>query len=220
MTEISNDKKPKVAFSKVGTVMVKACHDETSTCPNILIKTLEWKQSILDWLQENDIHERVEKKIGAKKILFHHKMKISISSCPNACSRPQIADIGIVAFVKPYVDPIRCTVCGACVDECIDKAITMGEDAPIFDRALCLGCTKCRDICPSECIRLSEPSVRILVGGKLGRHPHLAEETGTEGSPEEMIHMIDSHLMDYLENARVGERFADYRLRMRKGMRS
>lgn len=195
------------------TVVVTSRHTEPSTCSNILMNTLEWKVEVDRWLRENDIHERVRVKLGLDKVLFHRKLKISISSCPNACSRPQIADIGMIAFVTPEVDSEQCTVCGACVDVCIDNAITMGEDAPIFDRELCLGCLKCRDNCPVECISLSEPSMKILAGGKMGRHPHMAEEIGILKTPQEMIRHIDILLMDYLENARLGERFADYRLR-------
>ncbi len=212
-----NQMMPKENKPGAEVVIVESCHNEVNNCPHVLIKTSQWKDAVEGWILENDIHERLRVKIRGSKILFHHKLKISISGCPNACSRPQIADIGIVGYVKPLVDPDDCTVCGACEKVCKDRAITVNEAAPVFDRKACLGCTLCRDICPNDCIRLSEPAVRILAGGKLGRHPHLANVVGTADTPEQMIHLIDRLAIDYIENAREGgERFADFRLRIRK----
>ncbi len=39
----------------------------------------------------------------------HEKMKISLSGCPNGCSRPHIYDMGIIGATRPLVDSSMCT---------------------------------------------------------------------------------------------------------------
>ncbi len=197
----------------VGMVVVESCHNELSGCPNVLIKTTEWRKAIEDWIAESGVSEKLRERVRGDKILYHHKLKISISGCPNGCSRPQIADFGIVGYVEPDVDPADCMTCGACGDECPDEAITVEGGPPVFDLSACRGCIACRDICPNGCISLSGPRVRILTGGKLGRHPHLAEVAGSAATPEELIGKIDSIVNGFIENSEDGERFADYWIR-------
>ena len=55
------------------------------------IEALMEKANILAFLKSNV-------KGGLK---FHHEFRVSISDCPNACSRPQIADIGIIGAAFP-----------------------------------------------------------------------------------------------------------------------
>jgi electron transport complex protein RnfB len=61
---------------------------------------------------------------------------------------------------KVYYSVTRgCTSCGTCVFECAQKAITLGENGAVIDRARCVGCGKCADNCASEAIeRIEERS--------------------------------------------------------------
>ena len=34
---------------------------------------------------------------------MHHEFRVSLSACPNACSRPQIVDIGLIGAVTPVL---------------------------------------------------------------------------------------------------------------------
>ena len=43
---------------------------------------------------------------------FHHEFRVSLSECPNACSRPQIADIGIIGAVLPGITDDACSQIG------------------------------------------------------------------------------------------------------------
>lgn len=201
-------------------VVTAACQNEMSNCPNVLINTSEWKDAVEKWVEDENVNERLRKLVGDDKVLFHHKLKISVAGCPNGCSRPQIADIGIVGYVRPDVDAETCTSCGACEDVCPDGAISVDGAPPVFDRVKCQGCMQCRNICPNSSISLSKPMVRILVGGKLGRHPHLAEVFGTARNAEELTKTISQIVNGYIENSRSGERFANYWLRSGQAART
>jgi len=201
---------PRENVPGVEMVVVETCHNELSNCPNVLIKTGEWKKAIEDWVRQSGVSERLRKRIKDDKILYHQKFRISISGCPNACSRPQIADLGITGFVRPEVDPAHCRFCGSCEEVCPDSAIEVKDAPPIFDRKACQGCTRCRDICPDKCISVSEPGARIMVGGKLGRHPRLAEVIGEVDESSQVIKFLDRIVNDYIEKGEPGERFADF----------
>jgi Pyruvate/2-oxoacid:ferredoxin oxidoreductase delta subunit len=194
-------------------LVVEACHSQLSGCPNVVLPTGPWCEAIEAWAREKDVSERLRARLRGDHILFHHKLRIAVAGCPNACSRPQIADVGVVGFVRPEADAERCTACGACARACPDGAIAVADGPPQFDRALCLGCRACAEACPQECIALSAPAARVLMGGKLGRHPHLAEPVATVGCPAELVALLDRTVDGFLGNAEPGERFANYWLR-------
>jgi anaerobic sulfite reductase subunit C len=198
-------------------VVIETCHNELSGCPNPLISTAVWKGAIEKWVRENDISERLRNTVKDGKIRYHNKFRISIAGCPNSCSRPQIADIGIVGFIRPEFVPADCTSCGSCAEACPDDAIEFDGDTPRFYLDKCQGCKACSRICPAECIYRSEPSVRLMVGGKLGRHPHLADIIDEVSEPSRALTIIDKIITDFIDNADTGERFADYWLRRGKG---
>ncbi len=214
----------------VDMVVVEVCHAKLSNCPNVIIDPEEWKVVIEDWVLKNEISERFRSKAEGEKILFHHKFRVSISGCPNGCSRPQIADFALVGFVVPDVDSDKCTSCGLCMEACPDSAISfnrasngdINDGPPIFDKVKCLGCYNCKDSCPTGCINVSEgdvlEDVRVLIGGKLGRHPHLADRAGVIKGPEELENILTRIADDYLKNGniyeeRTNERFSDYWIR-------
>lgn len=197
-------------------VMIETCHNELSHCPNVLIKTADWRSAVEDWAKAKNVSERLRSRVKGDKVFFHHKLKIAIAGCPNGCSRPQIADFGLAGLARPEAEPALCAQCGACAEVCPDAAITVDDAPPVFDRVACQGCKKCRDICPDQAISLSAPGVRLLVGGKLGRHPRLAEVAGEVRTPAELVPQLDRMVNDYLEQAKPEERFADFWARTRK----
>jgi dissimilatory sulfite reductase (desulfoviridin) alpha/beta subunit len=194
-------------------VIVEACHNKLSNCPNPLIDTEVWKQAVEDWARKNNISEKLRGRVKGDTIYHYHKFHVSISGCPNACSRPQIAEAGMTGFAKPEVDAEKCDDCGICAEVCPDRAITVNHNPPVFDLNKCLGCLKCRDICPEGCIQLAEPGVRAMMGGKLGRRPHLAEVIAEAQTPDDSIAILDQAVKDYLANGRAEERFSEYWIR-------
>ena len=74
---------------------------------------------------------------------------------------------------------------------------------------------RCSDACSRDCITLSQPGVRVLFGGKLGRHPRLAKVAGEMVELSEVIGLLNRVVGSYLDNAEPEERFADFLLRTR-----
>jgi len=150
--------------------------------------------------------------IGPLKI--HHEFSICVSDCPNACSRPQIADVGIIGAVRPRIMEEFCTGCGACSSSCIESAIRAeGGDGgrkrsapPAIDANKCVMCGNCVSACPSGAMEKAEKGWRIMTGGKLGRHPQLGRELGGIYSQEGVMAAVDRCLDIYFAHNIGGER--------------
>lgn len=188
---------------------VEACYG-SSGCPNRaapdgnLLEALENRFARHDFI--GFLKEKVE---GPLKI--HHEFRVSVSECPNACSRPQIADIGIIGARRPEVTDEACLRCGACTAVCPDGAIELTYDAdePQLDRTRCQACGKCLDACPSGTLREAVRGYRFLVGGKLGRHPQLGKEIEGIFPEAEVLDLVDRCIGVYFRRSRAGERFGE-----------
>lgn len=192
-------------------VVISACRGKAMGCPNSLIDIEDLLDRVSRFSQAGDLPENLRGLVKDDKILFHHKLKISLAGCPNGCSRPQIADFGLVGCVRPIFDRTLCTGCGACVEACPDQALTMIDDsAPRLDPEQCQGCKKCVQACPAGAVSLSRPTIRLLVGGSLGRRPHLAHSVGIYGDADQALSRIEAELKDYLGMAEPNQRFAAY----------
>jgi anaerobic sulfite reductase subunit C len=168
-----------------------------------------------------DIFARVEERLAGRNIRsflkervqgplkMHHEFRVSISDCPNACSRPQIADLGLIGARKPAVSNIPCNHCGACVEVCRENAIRLEADGPAVDFSKCLACGQCLGSCPTGTLQEGERGYRILAGGKLGRHPRLGREFPGIFSPEGALEAVDRCLDHYQKNCSRGERFGE-----------
>ena len=139
---------------------------------------------------------------------MHHEFRVSISDCPNACSRPQIVDLGLIGACVPLVTAEPCSQCGACVDACREEAIKLG-DGPTLDESACLACGQCMRVCPTGTLVEGQKGYRILVGGKLGRHPRLAQELPRVHSVEGAMDLVGRCLDHYQANCLKGERFGE-----------
>lgn len=191
-------------------VVVETCRGEEIGCPNLLIRVSDWKLALDRWAAETGVSRKLRQRLGQAKPRFHDLLHVSISGCPNGCSRPQIADVGITGWVRPELDPAECRSCGACSESCPDRAICMDSGLPLFDRIACQGCKKCEQVCPAECIALSDPAARVMLGGRLGRRPRLATPAARVERPQDLIMILDALLKSYLENAGPEERMADH----------
>ena len=101
----------------------------------------------------------------------HERIKAGFSACPNACSSPQIKDFGVTAFIVPELDLDKCTSCGKCHEACRENAIDF-SDHPEF-KENCIGCGDCMRACDRNAIA-GKVKLRIMAGGRLGRHPRFA----------------------------------------------
>ncbi len=72
------------------------------------------------------------------------------------------------AEVRPeFRDEALCTGCGKCVEVCPSGAVTMEEEKPIFDHGLCVGCADCIVFCPQRALRVLWTEKPERVGEKI-----------------------------------------------------
>jgi len=103
----------------------------------------------------------------------HNRLKINIAACANGCSRPHIADIGLIRVLRPQVNAGECLGCGICAESCPDRAVSMAGELPRINPDLCLDCGYCVKTCPEQALGRLDPGWRVIVGGRLGRRPKL-----------------------------------------------
>ncbi len=179
-----------------------------SGCPNRAVSCesfpLELEKALSRRKLKDFLRERVE---GSLKM--HHEFRVSVSDCPNACSRPQIVDVGLIGACVPEVSEQPCSECGACVDLCKENAVVLRDGRPCLDASKCLTCGQCVRVCPTGTLHEGKKGYRILVGGKLGRHPRLGEELPGICDPDETLRMLDRCFDLYQQSCQSGERFGE-----------
>jgi anaerobic sulfite reductase subunit C len=179
-----------------------------SGCPNRTVACDDLPRKMEDLLSRRNLKSFLEEKAKGP-LKLHHEFRVSISDCPNACSRPQIADIGLIGARRPNISEEPCTQCGACVETCREEAIVLAGKWPVVDWGKCVSCGQCIAACPTRTLQEEKSGFRIQVGGKLGRHPRLAEEFPGIYSPEETLEILGRCLDHYQKYCRHGERFGE-----------
>ncbi len=179
-----------------------------SGCRNRTAVDDQLVQKIESLLKEKDLLGFLNNKVGGD-LKFHHEFRITLADCPNACSQPQIKDIGIIGACTPQLTDETCTLCEACVDACRENAITLLTDneGPQIDMARCLHCGACMNVCPTGTISAGAKGYRVQLGGKLGRHPQLARELPGIYDASQVLHIVTDCLDYYTQNSKQGERF-------------
>lgn len=140
-------------------------------------------------------------------VRHHHQFRVAVASCPNGCSQPHIADFGLIAFARIGLEPEKCSACGRCAAVCAENAVHLTGGLRL-DRLLCLGCAKCARVCPEKALTVDEAAYRVLLGGKLGRHPRLAHELGIF-SQSDALHVLDKVLRLYMKHHQPGLRLGE-----------
>jgi dissimilatory sulfite reductase (desulfoviridin) alpha/beta subunit len=93
-----------------------------------------------------------------------------------------------------------------CVAACKEGAIRVVDAEPIIDWDLCARCGDCAAACPTGSLVVEKKGFTILVGGKLGRHPKLAEKL-VELADEETVYEALSACIELIEEeGQRGER--------------
>ncbi len=186
---------------------VETCFGPTG-CPNRAVISDDFYKKVEKRLAGRDLKSFLKDRVKGP-LKLHHEFRVSISDCPNACSRPQIADVGLIGARSPKVSDVACNQCGACVEVCREGAISLTGQAPVVNPAKCLSCGQCIPVCPTGTLQEAARGYRILVGGKLGRHPRLARELPAIYSLEEALRMVDCCLDHYQKHCARGERFGE-----------
>ncbi len=178
-------------------------------CPYRAVLDSGLAEKIEKMLKKRKLKKFLKEKID-DSLKFHHEFRITLADCPNACSRPQIADIGVVGAKKPKMDQeTLCSECEACVKVCQEDAVSLRDRMPVLDDDRCVSCGQCITVCPTGTIQEQERGYRILLGGRLGRHPRLALEVPGLYSEQELLHIIEQCLDHYQEYCAGGERFGE-----------
>jgi anaerobic sulfite reductase subunit C len=179
------------------------CPNPANTC-DVLVKKIG---SLLD---DADLLNFLKKRVQGD-LKYHHEFRVTLAECPNACSQPQIKDIGIIGAVIPEATGEACTGCKACIEACIEKCITLDskKNVPVIDHKRCLKCGKCIHACPSETLATGQKGFRVQLGGKLGRHPRLAVELEGILSETEVLRLVKTCIDYYKKHSNHGERFAE-----------
>jgi anaerobic sulfite reductase subunit C len=186
---------------------VETCFGPTG-CPNRAVISDGFAPRVEERISRRNLKAFLQGKVNGP-LKLHHEFRVSISDCPNACSRPQIADVGFIGACRPQISAEPCIQCGACVEACREGAIVLAGHWPVIDCQKCLSCGQCIAACPTRTLMKEMEGFRIQVGGKLGRHPRLAEELPGIHSPEETLEILDRCLDHYQKHCQHGERFGE-----------
>ena len=179
-----------------------------SGCPNRAVACDDLSKRVEERLSRRNLRGFLQDRVKGP-LKLHHEFRISISDCPNACSRPQIADLGLIGARSPKVSDEACSLCGACVAICREQAISLGDKGPTVDAARCLACGQCIPACPTGTLQEEGRGYRVLAGGKLGRHPRLGEELPGIHDADEVLQIVERCLDHYQDHCRGGERFGE-----------
>lgn len=172
-------------------------------------ETLQLAGKIRGLLEKEDLAGFLRSRVKGP-IRPHHAFSVSVSDCPNACSRPQIKDIGIIGAASPVITDNSCVMCGACEDACRERAVVVDAERglPVIDPDRCISCGSCISVCPTGAIDAAVSGYRIMIGGKLGRHPRLATELPGIHDAETVLSVIGRCVADYKARSTGGKRFA------------
>lgn len=196
------------------------CSNSANGCGSFLEKAenILKQEDILSFLKQNVKGD----------LKYHHEFRLSCTDCPNCCSQPQIKDFGVIGAVKPKISDEPCTQCNSCVNACPDNCITFPDnqidadnisrldnrhsktesDKPTIDFSSCMMCNKCIETCPTGTICEDKRGFKVLLAGRLGRHPRLAIEINKILSEDEAIKILKNSIKFYKKHSKQGERFA------------
>ena len=153
---------------------VKSCRGAEANCPFLITDSRILAVKLRMMLEKLLFTEKLIDKIEGQ-ILPHHTMKLAVSGCPNSCSMPQIKDFGAHAIEPVYIDSdCACIGCMKCVETCKEDAITVKDNQVTIDKEKCVHCGLCARVCPVGTIKTEEKKYRVMIGGKVGRHPKFA----------------------------------------------
>jgi anaerobic sulfite reductase subunit C len=178
-------------------------------CPNRAVLSEPLFERLDRVLKKEDLLGFLKERVKGD-LKFHHEFRVTLADCPNACSQPQIRDMGIIGACVPELTAAECRQCAVCLDTCRERAIAMNpsQKAPRIALETCITCGQCLTVCPTGTIAEGWRGYRVQLGGRLGRHPQLARELPGIFSEDQVLEILQESLKLYKERSRDGERFA------------
>jgi dissimilatory sulfite reductase (desulfoviridin) alpha/beta subunit len=134
------------------------------------------------------------------------KIKFAVTGCPNSCAKPQENDLGVMGIRMPAINTDACSGCGTCTFMCPEKAIVLENEKIKILWDKCNLCGACVGTCPSDLITEEWTGYKILVGGKIGKHPKLGVELTNAKSPQEAVAIFRKIINWAKNNTKTGER--------------
>ncbi len=194
--------------SQIKGYQAEACFG-ASGCPHRANPSDALMDRIETCLESHDILGFLKQHVG-NDLKYHHEFRVTTADCPNACSQPQIRDVGIIGARLPGLTHDPCSRCEACVKVCKENAITIDEqdDRPVINTNTCVLCGKCIDACPTGTLSEAGKGYRVQLGGRLGRHPRLAMELKGILTEDEVLDVLENVLKFYKTHSKNGERFS------------
>ncbi len=150
---------------------------------------------------------------------FPGKTTISLSGCDFSCVRSRTSDIGVIARADIELTEKQCKHCKLCIKDplgCQVDAIELTDDGVVIDRARCVRCGFCWNVCRPGTIKAEKTYYDVFVGGKGGLRPKEAKLLTSVEGEETLKRLIKIVLDTYVKEADEGERIAD--LIERKGL--
>lgn len=181
-----------------------------SGCPNQIQPGNDLLEKIEDVLKKADLLTFLKSQ-GIGELKFHHEFRVTLADCPNACSQPQIKDLGIIGACRPTISEAPCSSCEACREVCREDAICLDSNGgpPVVDGIRCVACGQCLAVCPTGTLMEGAKGYRVQLGGKLGRHPRLARELPGIFDSSAVLDIVQAAIDLYKARSRKGQRFGE-----------
>jgi dissimilatory sulfite reductase (desulfoviridin) alpha/beta subunit len=186
-------------------VEVLTCRAGEGGCPMSVIDVKVVAGELARVIADPDLRQKLEVRLK-KQFNFHSQFCAVVTGCPNACAQPQIRDFGVTGRARIGLDETLCTECGMCDDACKEGAITLIDGKPRIDDSLCIGCCDCVRACQSDALSVVGSDCEVTIGGKLGRHPRLAQSIGKFETADEVGDCLRRVIELLLSEGRKGER--------------
>ncbi len=174
-------------------------------CPMTLIDVKRVAQTIAERIEKSDLPKVIESRVKGP-LLTHYKFRVAVAGCPNCCSEPHIKDFGVNGQSRPVTTENPCIACLQCVKACKENSVFVNMKQVSFDYSECVHCGQCSRVCPTQTIMPEGVAYRVLAGGKLGRHPQLAQVVAELVDEERVYQELEAHLQLLIEHGKPGER--------------
>lgn len=154
---------------------VQACRGKEGLC-RFALASLSRIKECTDAVLQASAWDTFVRRNWPGRLLSHHRLEIALAACPNACTRPQIQAIGVIAALRPEHIQEKCTGCRQCGLKCRENAMRVDGTIAQPQTDKCLACGECVAACPIDAIETEQLYFRIMIGGRMGRHPRWASE--------------------------------------------